>query len=100
MEKLCLNGKWTLLQSGQDKKMDAIVPGNVHLDLMNAGVINDPFVADNDKIFSLNDRLALTHQAGRCSCLADAIGNFIVFIDEKYCQIPVGQNLPAILMAA
>ncbi len=48
MEKLCLNGKWTLLQSGQDKKMDAIVPGNIHLDLMKAGVIEDPFVADNE----------------------------------------------------
>ena len=41
MEKLSLNGKWELQQSGKRKVYPATVPGCVHTDLLAAGAIED-----------------------------------------------------------
>jgi beta-mannosidase len=43
-----LNGRWQLRQCGTEDWIPARVPGGVHLDLMAAGRIPDPFVADNE----------------------------------------------------
>lgn len=43
-----LDGAWQLKQLGTDEWLAAQVPGGVHLDLMTAGRIPDPFVADNE----------------------------------------------------
>jgi beta-mannosidase len=43
-----LSGAWEFRQSDSDKWLPAQVPGGVHSDLMNLGVIPDPFIADNE----------------------------------------------------
>ncbi len=43
-----LDGAWQLKQLGTEEWLPAQVPGGVHLDLMAAGRIPDPFVADNE----------------------------------------------------
>jgi beta-mannosidase len=43
-----LDGTWQLKQIGTEEWLPARVPGGVHLDLMAAGRIPDPFVADNE----------------------------------------------------
>jgi len=62
MNRFVLSGDWELyfcpeksgkknwieeLPWGTCEKIDALVPGNVELDLMRAGVIEDPFYGDN-----------------------------------------------------
>lgn len=44
-----LSGRWQFRQSGAQEWMEATVPGGVHTDLLAAGKIPDPFVADNEK---------------------------------------------------
>lgn len=41
-------GKWQLRKVGDQEWLDTRLPGEVHLALMNAGRIPDPFVADNE----------------------------------------------------
>ena len=43
-----LNGEWQLSKSGADDWIPANVPGCVHVDLVRAGVIPDPFFGDNE----------------------------------------------------
>ncbi len=44
-----LGGEWQFRQAGTHDWLAAHVPGGVHTDLMAAGRIPDPFVADNEK---------------------------------------------------
>ncbi len=44
-----LTGVWHLRQAGTEEWLAAFVPGGVHTDLLAAGRIPDPFVADNEK---------------------------------------------------
>jgi beta-mannosidase len=44
-----LSGAWQFQQAGQAGWLPGQVPGGVHTDLMAAGRIPDPFVADNEK---------------------------------------------------
>jgi len=44
-----LTGKWQFQEEGTDKWLPATVPGGVHTDLMNIGLIPDPFFGDNEK---------------------------------------------------
>jgi len=44
-----LIGDWQFRQTGTDEWLPARVPGGVHTDLLAAGRIPDPFVADNEK---------------------------------------------------
>ncbi|NLG98994.1 MAG: glycoside hydrolase family 2 protein [Chloroflexi bacterium] len=48
MQAKSLSGSWQLQQVGKPETYQATVPGSVHLDLMAAGCIPDPFVADNE----------------------------------------------------
>jgi len=48
MQTISLNGKWILEQSGKKLCVPATVPGCVHLDLLNAGKIPDPFYRKNE----------------------------------------------------
>jgi len=48
MQKLSLNGDWTLRVSGWDHDVPATVPGSVYHDLLTAGEIPDPFWRDNE----------------------------------------------------
>jgi len=43
-----LDGEWSLRQAGSQEWIPAQVPGGVHTDLLAAGRIPDPFVADNE----------------------------------------------------
>ena len=43
-----LDGAWSLRKSESDELIEAQVPGCVHLDLVNAKVIDDPFYGDNE----------------------------------------------------
>jgi beta-mannosidase len=49
MKRESLTGEWQFRQVGSDTWLPAKVPGSVHLDLMAAGLIPDPFVADNEQ---------------------------------------------------
>ena len=49
MDHLSLDGTWQAARAGEDTWIDAPVPGCVHLDLMAAGLIPDPFFRDNEK---------------------------------------------------
>jgi beta-mannosidase len=44
-----LSGEWQFRQVGSEDWHPASVPGGVHLDLMAAGLIPDPFVGDNEQ---------------------------------------------------
>ena len=46
--KVPLDGDWQFRQVGQEAWHPALVPGCVHLDLMAAGLIPDPFYRDNE----------------------------------------------------
>jgi beta-mannosidase len=48
MQCLDLNGQWTVVQAGKKERLPAQVPGCVHLDLLAAGKIPDPFFRDNE----------------------------------------------------
>jgi beta-mannosidase len=49
MGKLLLNGRWQVRQVGKEGSwLPAMVPGNVHTDLLAAGEIPDPFYSDNE----------------------------------------------------
>ena len=49
MEKVLLNGSWTLEIPGSAYgKVAANVPGSVYHDLLNAGLMEDPFYRDNE----------------------------------------------------
>ncbi len=48
MARQSLDGAWQLRQVGSDEWLPGIVPGGVHLDLMAAGRIADPFVGDEE----------------------------------------------------
>ena len=47
--KINLNGSWKFRDASESKWLDATVPGCNYLDLMNAGVLADPFVGMNEK---------------------------------------------------
>ena len=49
MQLKTLSGVWEFRQVGSIDWQPAIVPGGVHTDLMAAGMIQNPFVADNEK---------------------------------------------------
>ncbi len=44
-----LTGEWHFRQTGSGEWPPAQVPGSVHVDLLSAGQIPDPFVADKQK---------------------------------------------------
>ena len=51
VKRLSLNGSWRLRGGGPDGadiEVPATVPGVVHMDLQRAGIIDDPFIADNE----------------------------------------------------
>ncbi len=45
---ISLNGKWNLQKHGSRETIPATVPGCVHIDLLAAKKIDDPFVGDNE----------------------------------------------------
>lgn len=48
MKKLSLNGKWQIKSEAEKDWVEANVPGSVYENLMNAGLIEDPFYRDNE----------------------------------------------------
>ena len=48
MRKIYINGVWTLTDASLEKSLPAIVPGCLHTDLINAGIIGDIFYRDNN----------------------------------------------------
>ena len=44
-----LNDHWEFKRLGDSASYKAVVPGSVHLDLMQNGLIPDPFIGDNEK---------------------------------------------------
>lgn len=58
MTEISLNGKWNLYREGCKEPIPGIVPGTVFYDLMENGIMEDPFYRDNEKIareFSFQD---------------------------------------------
>jgi len=48
-KKVLVEDGWTVHRLGSDSTFPASVPGCIHLDLMNAGIIPDPFFGENEK---------------------------------------------------
>lgn len=48
MQRVSLNGAWTVTQVGTQETIPAQVPGTIHLDLLRAGRIADPYYRDNE----------------------------------------------------
>lgn len=48
MKQISLNGKWVLKQKDDPQAIPAEVPGQVHLDLLEAGVIEEPYEGTNE----------------------------------------------------
>ncbi len=48
MQKLTLNGVWSLFKLGDDTAIPATVPGCVHTDLLANGLLEDPFYRTNE----------------------------------------------------
>ena len=49
MNTLNLDGSWTVRKKADNDSIRATVPGCIHTDLLSAGRIDDPFIADNEK---------------------------------------------------
>ena len=51
MEKILLNGEdWQVCEFGENKNVySATVPGDIHNDLLNAHIIENPYYSDNSK---------------------------------------------------
>jgi beta-mannosidase len=49
MYSMDLNGQWLMRRTEDSEWMNAIVPGSVYNDLLNAGKMEDPFFRDNEK---------------------------------------------------
>lgn len=50
MKEISLNGKWMLYRQGEEAGIPAQVPGSVFHDLMENGLMEDPFYRDNEKL--------------------------------------------------
>lgn len=48
MIKINLDNNWKMKQAGSDKTVNATVPGSVYGDLLNAGLMEDPYWKDNE----------------------------------------------------
>ena len=48
MQMINLDGRWTVRKAGDSKQLDARVPGCIHLDLLRAKQIPDPYYRDNE----------------------------------------------------
>ncbi|PKP33781.1 MAG: beta-mannosidase [Bacteroidetes bacterium HGW-Bacteroidetes-17] len=48
VSKIELNRNWKFRQAGNSEYLPAEVPGSVHLDMLNAGLIEDPFYRSNE----------------------------------------------------
>ncbi|MGN0764324.1 MAG: glycoside hydrolase family 2 protein, partial [Aristaeellaceae bacterium] len=48
MMKYTLNGTWTLRKAGDEQTVPARVPGSVYADLLDAGLMEDPYWRDNE----------------------------------------------------
>jgi beta-mannosidase len=49
MKIVSLDGAWKVHQKGGSDRIDAVVPGCIHTDLLAAGSIEDPYYSDNEK---------------------------------------------------
>ena len=49
MKAVSLNGKWIVRKKSGGAGLPARVPGSVHRDLLEQGVIDDPYYRDNEK---------------------------------------------------
>ena len=58
-----LNQNWTLNEKGNNKKYLATVPGTVHTDLLNNGVIEDPFYRLNEEKVQWIDKKDWVYQS-------------------------------------
>lgn len=47
MKKIVLSGNWTVENTLTGEVFSATVPGDIHNDLLNAGVLDDPYYSDN-----------------------------------------------------
>jgi len=81
MQTLSLNGPWTLQRDGDSGALPAAVPGNVHVDLLAAGQLKDPYyreqemdaqwVAEHDWTYSRSftlDAAMLENESVRLRC--------------------------------
>lgn len=50
VQQLTLNGRWSLFRAGRGPALKAHVPGTVHQDLLDAGLIADPYYRDNERL--------------------------------------------------
>ena len=48
MHTILLDGAWSLRQAGKKESVKATVPGTVHMDLLSAAKIPDPYYRDNE----------------------------------------------------
>jgi beta-mannosidase len=74
-----LTGSWQFRQAGTEEWLLATVPGGVHTDLLAAGRMPDPFVADNEKRVQW---VAESDWEYRCSfmCAAELLAEEYVFL--------------------
>ena len=57
MEKISLDGEWTVHQKGSQDRFAASVPGCIHTDLLAAGKIENPYYADNEnRLFWIGEK--------------------------------------------
>ncbi len=56
MKRIDLNQKWKMKKAGTDEYIPAAVPGSVYNDLINAGLMDDPYYRDNEDDFGLTGR--------------------------------------------
>ncbi|MEZ4983030.1 MAG: hypothetical protein R2769_15890 [Saprospiraceae bacterium] len=61
---LNLNGEWKFRKVGDEKWMPATVPGTVHTDLYDNGVIENPFYRTNESKLQWIDKEDWEYQLG------------------------------------
>ena len=93
MEKLTLNGEWTLQQVGENDTIPATMPGCVHTDLLAAGEITDPREDRGEPDENIiNTQAILENLNGDLELLKDLVRMFLVNLPENMKAISEAAN--------
>lgn len=86
MKRISLDGKWKLVCKEKNINIDASVPGCVHTDLKNAGLIHDIFYRDNAEKYQWIEHQSWTYS--RSFSVEETENSFIVFEGlDTYCDV-------------
>ena len=76
--------KWVLYSDTLNITVPAIIPGNVHMDLLRNGIISDPYYEEGDKKFAWVAQYNWTYET-RISCKMVLRALFVLIFVSFFC---------------